>query len=65
MPAPPAVSVIAPLVSMVPARFATVPGALEATLEYPRTSPTSAAVVTIASPVVIFCVNEYAFPCVV
>jgi hypothetical protein len=34
-------------------------------LEYPCTSPTSAAVVTILSPIVTFCVNEYELPWVV
>ena len=62
VPAPPAVKAMAPAVLMVPANDPADPGAVEMVVEYPFTSPTSAAVVTIASPVVIFCVYEYELP---
>ena len=65
VPEPPAVIAIAPEVPMVPAKVLAVPGAVETILLYPCTSPTSAAVVTILSPILTDCVKLYAFPWVV
>ena len=65
VPDPPAVIAIAPAELMVPAKDPAVPGAVETVLLYPFTSPTSAAVVTMLSPILIDCVKLYAFPWVV
>ena len=49
---------MAPAVVIVPASPVLSPAAYEVWLEYDNTSPVSGGVVTIASPVVIDCVND-------
>ena len=61
VPAPPAVSAIAPEVAIVPAKLPTVPPALDVWFEYAATDPVVGAAATL-SPNPIDCVYDYELP---